>query len=373
MRRIWFILGFVSVLRVSAPGFDFSSVTAGLSYAYFTETNHPWSIHIARIERSHKELQIISTHAGGHVAALGSVADQTRSVTAMGFDPLVAVNGDFFVIASGPYQGDPGGLQIMHGDLLSLPHGPSLWSDRGNLHLSEVRSKMAVIWPDGGRSRLGLNEAPRPDSVVLFTPSFGPATRATNFAEVLLEAKSDRLAANHSYNAIISEVNSNGNTPLKKGRMVLSVGAAEAGHLASASNHAAVRFETTLSDNLREATEGIGGGPILVRRGKEQRWNSPDKKDATGSLLRHPRTAIGFNRKYLFLVVVDGRQPGLSIGMNFPELAAFMKSLDCEEAMNLDGGGSSTFWLQGKIKNSPSDKRERAVANAVVIVRRLAR
>ena len=51
-------------------------------------------------------------------------------------------------------------------------------------------------------------------------------------------------------------------------------------------------------------------------------------------------------------------------------LAAFMKKLGCTEAMNLDGGGSATFWLDGHVKNSPSDKRERSLANAVMIVRR---
>ena len=54
--------------------------------------------------------------------------------------------------------------------------------------------------------------------------------------------------------------------------------------------------------------------------------------------------------------------------MTFSELADLMKSIGCTEAMNLDGGGSSTFWLNGKVMNSPSDKHERSLANALVIV-----
>ena len=56
--------------------------------------------------------------------------------------------------------------------------------------------------------------------------------------------------------------------------------------------------------------------------------------------------------------------------MTFAELAAFMKNLGCAEAMNLDGGGSSTFWLNGKVMNSPSDKHERSLANAIIIVQK---
>ena len=106
---------------------------------------------------------------------------------------------------------------------------------------------------------------------------------------------------------------------------------------------------------------------MLVHLGREQHW--PGEKAANGYLLpRHPRTAIGFNSRYFFMVEVDGRQKDLSMGMSFAELAAFMKRLGCTEAMNLDGGGSATFWLNGRIMNSPSDKHERPLANALVIV-----
>lgn len=68
------------------------------------------------------------------------------------------------------------------------------------------------------------------------------------------------------------------------------------------------------------------------------------------------------------MVVVDGRQEPLSVGMTYPELASLMKRLGCAYAMNLDGGGSSTLWLDGHIMNSPSDGRERRVANSLIVV-----
>jgi hypothetical protein len=88
----------------------------------------------------------------------------------------------------------------------------------------------------------------------------------------------------------------------------------------------------------------------------------------------HPRTAIGYsqNGKFLYIVVVDGRQPFYSQGMTLAELADLMVKLGAQDAMNLDGGGSSTLVIRGadgepRLLNSPIDQyipgRERPVAN----------
>ena len=84
----------------------------------------------------------------------------------------------------------------------------------------------------------------------------------------------------------------------------------------------------------------------------------------------HPRTAAGVSQdgRYVYLLVVDGRQPGLSEGISLVELAAWMKKLGCWDAMNLDGGGSSTLAvkaLDGKprILNSIPGGVQRSVAN----------
>lgn len=92
-----------------------------------------------------------------------------------------------------------------------------------------------------------------------------------------------------------------------------------------------------------------------------------------------PRTAIGINRngRYLYIMVVDGRQPFYSAGTTFRELAEFMKAQGAYFAMSLDGGGSSTLVIEGKdglpeIMNSPIDNyipgRERPVGNHLGIL-----
>lgn len=84
---------------------------------------------------------------------------------------------------------------------------------------------------------------------------------------------------------------------------------------------------------------------------------------------RHPRTAIGISKDHrsLILVVVDGRAPGRA-GMTCAELATLLGELGAFDAVNLDGGGSSTMWLSASgVVNYPSDGSERTVANHLAV------
>ena len=56
--------------------------------------------------------------------------------------------------------------------------------------------------------------------------------------------------------------------------------------------------------------------------------------------------------------------------MTLDELAKLLMKLGCEEAMNLDGGGSATLWYHGQVRNSPCDRMEREIANCLVIVKK---
>lgn len=86
---------------------------------------------------------------------------------------------------------------------------------------------------------------------------------------------------------------------------------------------------------------------------------------------RHPRTAIGYslNPYRAFLVTVDGRQTGVSIGMTYTELGQLMADLGVEQSISLDGGGSTTAWVRGLgVVNIPSDGAERTVVSAWAVV-----
>ena len=111
--------------------------------------------------------------------------------------------------------------------------------------------------------------------------------------------------------------------------------------------------------------EMIAGDPQLLRAG-----NSLAPFAGAVAAERHPRTAIAVtsDRKVL-LVTVDGRQPGYSAGMTLVELATLLSRLGASEAINVDGGGSTTSVVNGRVVNRPSDAAgERPVANAIGVV-----
>ena len=95
-----------------------------------------------------------------------------------------------------------------------------------------------------------------------------------------------------------------------------------------------------------------------------------DEEIVTSERVLHPRTAVGVSKdgRTVYLVVVDGRQKGLSEGITLVELAAWMKRLGCWDAINLDGGGSSTLVVKQpdgspRIVNSIPGGIQRSVAN----------
>ena len=114
----------------------------------------------------------------------------------------------------------------------------------------------------------------------------------------------------------------------------------------------------------------IAGDRYLVQGG--------DKEEDLNDTERDPRTAIGFNKngRWLYLVVVDGRQPFYSAGATFEELADILIAHGAYFGMSLDGGGSTTMVIEDAegeplILNSPIDQyipgRERSVANHIGI------
>lgn len=110
------------------------------------------------------------------------------------------------------------------------------------------------------------------------------------------------------------------------------------------------------------AYSGLAGGTDFLQNGEIY-----IPEGVVGTAV-HPRTAIAYNDEYVFFVVVDGRQPGWSEGMTIGELALFCRDrLGATWGVNQDGGGSSTLWLNGVVKNRPSDGHERPVPNGMVM------
>jgi len=112
--------------------------------------------------------------------------------------------------------------------------------------------------------------------------------------------------------------------------------------------------------------QAASGGPRLVRNGAVSIENTSGLPSAYAL---NPRTALGISqdRRKLILAVVDGRQPGFSEGMTGPEMGQLLIEMGAHDGMNFDSGGSSTFYLNGAVRNRPSDGTERRVANALAV------
>ena len=112
--------------------------------------------------------------------------------------------------------------------------------------------------------------------------------------------------------------------------------------------------------------DALGAGPALVSNGQVRVTTNEEVFFGSAIPNTHPRTAAGIrNDGTLLLLVVDGRQP-VSRGVDLEQLAALMVGIGAEEALNLDGGGSSSLFVNGRLLNRPSGMTtEREVMSAI--------
>lgn len=126
-----------------------------------------------------------------------------------------------------------------------------------------------------------------------------------------------------------------------------------------------IKFEVLTIPNWDNVNHIISGGPYLVKNGQVYVDISEQKLGAIGG--RNPRTAIGYTADNNFIIVtVDGREKA-SVGMTLFELANLMKSIGCYNAMNLDGGGSTVLYVNGRVVNHPQVQGGIALSNALTL------
>ena len=115
----------------------------------------------------------------------------------------------------------------------------------------------------------------------------------------------------------------------------------------------------------------IGGGPVLVQNGVTKIANNEEMKFGGKAILdKHPRTAMGYTKDgQLIIMAVEGRFPGKAEGANLEQLSRLLIEVGCEEALNLDGGGSSCLLINGKQTITPSDKEGQRPVPAVWMIK----
>lgn len=193
------------------------------------------------------------------------------------------------------------------------------------------------------------------------TPLKGAMANDTyNGKKEAISSMAKRLGAVLAVNAsgFYAKTNKPMGTVVRNGELV-SIDPAYTGEILSLKSDGNLNFTTINSEeefNNLDIEQTFTFGPILVRDSQATQLNDTS---------RHPRTAIGQldDNRYV-IVVAEGRMEGTD-GMTLGELQQLFLNLGCKTAYNLDGGGSTTLYFQGKLINTPSDGSERSVVDMI--------
>jgi hypothetical protein len=217
-----------------------------------------------------------------------------------------------------------------------------------------------------------------PEGVALYTSRFGTMTPRDTARPT---AEAPMISAGHRGDTLLFV--RRGETLAASGSSIPASGATLAGYGDRAKEVRAMADGDTIRVLLATLPRSpfggsmsliVGGWPRIVRDGENVALDAATVEGtiSRNAEARHPRTAIGFSRDSttLMLVVVDGRSER-SVGVTLVELAALMRRLGAWQAMNFDGGGSTTMVVGGVVVNTPSDQTgEREVGSALAVVRK---
>ena len=332
----------------------------------------PVAVQILRLDPSKVDLR--SALARDRVMQLETVPDiAARS------DAIAAINAGFFAVKNG----DPAGVLEVRDELVSdspLTRGAvGITRARGkpiSLIFDRVSASVSLAYTAGGDAHAqeinGVDTTRVRGQLMLYTPRFGPDSDMAGTGVEWQLAGSPLRVIERRPNAGRTRIPDDG-VVLSFGGTVLPTGLErlEAGQEVSIQ----ARFRTLLGtrpEQWVQAQDIIGGAGLLVHQGRPMGEWSAEQLRAGFDTERHPRTMIGTTRgSAVWLVTVDGRNPSTSLGMTFAELTNLALKLNLVHALNLDGGGSTTMVVKGKIVNHPSDATgARRVSDALIVTHR---
>ena len=311
-------------------------------------------------------------------AAIGT--ERTSSI-AIRHGAVAAINAGFFRLDTSIFAGDPAGiLKIDHKDV-SEPV-----SKRIAIFINNVADRTDVVfahlefrsWVEiGGRILTidGINRERKENELIEYRPIFGRST-------LTQPGGIELIVRNGKVTGIIDGAGSN---DIPQGGYVLSAnGTKREDILKWVRLGKKVKGYTALpglpigspvsaeTENPPYGYEDITNGvPRLIRNGRVDVTWEQEKASKSFVETRHPRTAVAKLKDGKFLMVtVDGRSES-SGGIGLYDLANYLLELGATDAMNLDGGGSTTMFLDGRVVNHPSDKEgERKVSDAILVTLR---
>jgi len=286
---------------------------------------------------------------------------------------LIGVNADFF-----PFTGDPLGVCIIDGELVSEPDNHRCCLVVLKDHTLSFDNPVfdAKLTLSNGTSRQidGINRERDTNQVVIYTQSFGAHTPSKYTGTEVVATSGDLpIKVGKSINLTVTEVRTDSrNTSIPKDGVIISSGSPAAYFLKENLKPGdklsiQVGIKSTNKVDWSQVEQAVGGGPWLLKDGRQYIDGKSESFPDVFCTARHPRTAVGITADgKLMIVTVDGRQT-ISKGINLPDLASLMKKLGAVNAINLDGGGSTTLSYRGSIINSPSGGEQRQVADALLV------
>ena len=367
----------------------FDDLSTGLNIYRYDWNKETCVLYVAEISRKETTLHFEVGLANSKVLGKETVRSIAQRRTEKGDrSVVVAVNGGFGVL--GDMRGYGGVLESLHiqdGELITQPTDTDACfgvTDTGNFLSTPVQMK-ANIQIGSHTLDFGCINQRRLDGckVILYTPRLGESTHTNRRRgkEIILSGLTLPLTPNYTHTYSVQTVSTNGNTTIPKDSAVLWI-SSQIRDAAISEFKSGVKGKINVSltpPEWNQAQHAIGGRLRLLKNGKinqmlvemhnKEKKHVPGKRNQVLNLSHEPRTALGYNADTLFLVVVDGRQPKYSTGLTLYELADILIELGTSEAINLDGGSSSTFVVNDEVINKPSGNREREVLNAVLITK----
>ncbi len=364
--NLWLIFLFISV---SAQ--DFKTVRDGIEYAEMTREidKLPVKINLLRLDLTKARLDVV--HAMD--AAIG--LEKTSSI-ATRHGAFAAINAGFFRIDKSIYEGDDTGVLQINRELYSESYSGRVALLIANANeqtkVSIERSNISdLITIKGKNFEAGRNRERKENDLVVFTNAFHQTTLTDgNGTEFLLRN-----------NKIVQVFDRKGNSKIPCDGYILSATGKMREQLLVLlklgtkiklfGTHSSPTDSLLQNSMYSQSEDVVSGVPQLIKDGKIEITWEQEKSSKSFVETKHPRTAVAKLKDGKFLMVtVDGRSEA-SGGIGLEDLAKILLELGATDAMNLDGGGSSTMFLDGKIVNHPSDKEgERKIGDAILVFSR---
>ena len=387
---MWVTVGLPAVLHAQASDTVARRVLApGITYRHIVDKRGPLVMHVVTVDLRNPDVELRVARAHDQLKGREKTSEMVRRVVASGVQVPAAVNADFFELASGENENE----QVLRGEWWKgLKVTDSPYDTYDNVHVQfgldaagrPVMDRYILdgkAWDRGAMTpivAMNFNPSGKPEGTALFTPRYGAAAPRDTTRQT---AEAAMTAAGRRGDTLLfvrrGAVSTTSGSAIPTDGAVLAAYGARTKEVQAMADCDTVRVLLATLPRLphgRVPALLIGGWPRILRDGENV---AGDAATVEGTLSRnaemvHPRTAVGFSRDSatLILLTVDGRSEN-SGGVTLVDLARLMRQLGAWQAMNFDGGGSTTMVIDGAVVNAPSDKTgEREVGNALLVVRK---